>query len=108
MRKTEKAKINKQFLISGVIILVFGAAITAIVIWGIPGTPVTAPVDNPPVLYNDRQTNKMMDIVKNRREFSPEDQDARTQLSSEANPLVETNNISAEYVPTPDEFMVEI
>ena len=65
-------------------------------------------VTAPDVQYDTEKSDKMLLILKNRPTLSPSDKAIRDQLISSPNPIIKTKEFSMEYIPTPDQFQVEI
>ena len=73
----------------------------------LPPQPV-ATKTNPPVTYEKESTDRMLDLVDNRRDLSPSDMNVKEKLKKLLKTPKTTNTYTIEYVSNPDEFMVEI
>jgi hypothetical protein len=63
---------------------------------------------NPPVAYEKESTDRMLDLVDNRRKLSSSDLRVKEKLKKLLKTPKTTNTYTIEYVSNPDEFMVEI
>ncbi len=104
--------LQNKFIVGGsILILVLAATFLTYTIFfqeKNSAEPSAVTSTTPDVRYNKESNDKMLKILDERPSLSGKDKAIRDKITTDPNPLAQTSEYTIEYIPTPDQFQVEI